>query len=189
MGSQHLVSIQNHHTHELIPIELVTKMLLWYAVRRFHYFYFHALNMAPVFIPSRLQDAGGFQHYRPDIRWDEWCIHGAGLLQQLHCLQAAQGFLPKPAHQVRAEAKEFLCVSNRGSVSLTMCIFPAHWPYLLCTIIPPSPQSLFIMTFHSLCSQRAFPAALWQQAHSPICCCSLWNMRCYQEQKTLGRRN
>lgn len=81
--------------------------------------------MAPVFIPSRLQDAGGFQHYRPDIRWDEWCIHGAGLLQQLHCLQAAQGFLPKPAHQVRAEAKEFLCVSNRGSVSLTMCIFPS----------------------------------------------------------------
>lgn len=71
--------------------------------------------MAPVFISSRLQDAGGFQRHRPDVCWNERCVHGAGLLQQLHCLQAAQGFLPKPAHQVRAEANWYLwCVKQRG---------------------------------------------------------------------------
>lgn len=67
-------------------------------------FCFHALNVAPALIPLRLQDAGGFQHHRPDFRRHERRVHGARFLQQLHRLQAAQGLLPEPAHQVRPQA-------------------------------------------------------------------------------------
>ncbi len=114
----------------------------------------------PVFIPSRLQDAGGFQHHRPDIRWHERCVHGAGLLQQLHCLQAAQGFLLEPAHQVRAGAKcvcvkQWECESHYVHIPSLLALSPVHYNLA-------QPQSLFIMMFNSLCSHRGFPSALWQ---------------------------
>lgn len=106
MGTQHLVSSIINFPLKLSSITRNT-VLQW---------------SFPSF--CRLQDAGGLQHYRQDFCWNERCFHGAGLLQQLHCLQGAQRFLHKPAHKVRPQANGYLrCVNQSGSV--ITCIFPA----------------------------------------------------------------
>lgn len=48
----------------------------------------------------RIPNAGGLQHHRQDLRRHPRHLHGAGNLQQLHHLPAAQGRLPLRTHKV-----------------------------------------------------------------------------------------
>lgn len=103
-----------------------------------------------LFVPSRFQDVGLFQHHRPNICWHEWYLHGARFLQQLHCLQAAQRFFPEPTNQVRAEANQLLS-RNRGSVTLVLLdLFLVH-----CN--NTQPLVIIIMMFSHICSQKDVP--------------------------------
>lgn len=92
----------------------------------------------PALCSARFPDAGGLQHHGPHFRRNERRVDGAGLLQQLHRLQASQGFLHKPAHQVSAAANCYLRRAKSGDRS------GCHYgsvpspprPYLLNSLIP-----------------------------------------------------
>lgn len=77
---------------------------------------------------ARFPDAGGLQHHGSHFRRNERCVDGARLLQQLHRLQASQGFLHKPAHQVSAAANCYLRRAKSRNESVSR--LPRR-PYLL----------------------------------------------------------
>lgn len=136
------------------------------------------LNAAPPALCSaRFPDAGGLQHHGSHFCWNERRLHGAGLLQQLHRLQASQGFLHKPAHQVSARANCYLrrAKAERGlRLSLRKRSQPRR-PYLLRSLIPST-----VITHHNSSSDTPglSPAPFGELGDTIIGFRSLLGIRC-----------